>query len=201
MVISLHVSATPLSNAYCVMAVPSFFIISGYFTYSNDKQQSLSRIKHSLISLSKYFFLGVCINLAYDLIMCLSAHTNIFDCLRSYFIYGYTDIRDLIFFHKLHTPRNQILWFLLALIVAQALHYCLIKFDTQKIYKYLIPFILLVAWAWLTPVQRYLHDHTDWQYWDGAYIRNGFVLGLALVELGYFLKEAADNHQLWNISK
>ncbi len=127
----------------------------------------------------------------YEIAICIKSGNNIIILFQSYVVSDF--IKNFIFFNL--PPKTWVLWFLVALFVAQSIHYFLIKYNYNKVYKYFIPFILLFTWIWMNPLKVYCNTSGTW---GGEYVRNGLIMGTALIELGYLLNYVVKKQKYWH---
>lgn len=157
-------------------AVPLFFMVSGYFSYSANKDKVKKKIFKQLslfiISMSLYF---IYMNALYYLtIEDYSILTNIgkIFSLKNILEFGLFNYTSAIISH---------LWFIAALICCYIFRYVTINTEKEKTYKF-IPFVLLITYI----VQVYLLVIVA-QGNLKIFVRNWFAIGIPFFILGYNL--------------
>ncbi len=178
LVITLHFSYHPITR----IAVPFFFMISGYYAYSDnsDATYRFKKAKRQLFNSLKYLIFGLTVYFIYDMIMIFFNHYPIMNYLKDS-IYK-NPIIDIFILNKPSTTGYH-LWFLLALLTVNIIHYFLIKYNKTQIYKYIcIPFLLINL-----TISIYLSPSVVGRVWDLEYTRNAILFGLPLFGIGYII--------------
>ncbi len=154
------------------IAVPFFFVISGYFAYRNDNKKLLHKALHIL----KLLFVSEIIYIFYFLIfdkMQLRENFN-----------GIKQILKIIFVGTLST--NNALWFLYALFWSYIALMVIHKFKLYKL-SHMIAIVVLVVHVVVRSLVR------DGSWYDDSYFRNFLLFGLPFVLLGSFIKAQEEN--------
>ena len=177
LVICIHISYTVFDFNFlpiCRLAVPMFFVISGYFAFSKDKDRELAKAKTSMKRNLQYFAIVFVIYfIFYDIVKLLKGTIT----LKNYFykLFNVNMLFDFFFFNK-PTFGSQVMWFVLALFVLSIFHYLICKTNKQKLYYVLLPVCLMVYFVMFS------------QKVDIWYIRNWLFCGLPCFLAGYFAK-------------
>lgn len=178
-VISIHYNGTAFFMPLYRLAVPMFFMISGFFNYSNEPEKQQKKSYDFIKSSLKYMLIGFLIYIAYDLIKCLISGGRILNVLSRIFYKNY--IVDFLFFNN---PNNSgyHLWFLIALFVCSLIHYIFVKTGKCKFYYILAP-IFLVASLCMSS-----YGHLVFNYSLSLNCtRNAVFMGMPLFSIGYLL--------------
>lgn len=131
------------------IAVPIFFIISGYFLYSNDNEQTKLKIKRSIKKLTKIYTISLIIFLIYAFMDGLANNDSNAIKLGPWKIFIFITNCSSPFF-----PYDFHLWFLIALIQGLILFYPLCKSITNNIRTaVIISFIFLLLNPILTNIE------------------------------------------------
>ena len=148
-------------------AVPVFFMISGYFSYYEDKNERCKRIPKKIIHILKLLIIS---ELVYGIAYFMSN--------KSLPVYNFGEIIFKIF---IGTFFNGTLWFLYALIWSYVLLYVIYKSGKEKFFCYLAPIVLI-----LHVICRFLMKMGD--NYNYAYFRNFLLFGLPFVLMGVFIR-------------
>ncbi|MCM1289536.1 MAG: acyltransferase [Corallococcus sp.] len=160
------------------MAVPAFFMISGYFLYSSDKDTEYARSKRFVIGSAKYLLLGLLIYVIYDFVMTLVYGDSLADMFENLFYDSF--FQDFFVFNKYITSGYH-LWFLIALFVVSLIHFVIVKFGKTKWYYFIVPICFAVSLFFGGYLD--LFDRAVRLY----YRRNALFMGLPAVATGYLL--------------
>ena len=180
LVVCIHFECNTLLMPIYRVAVPTFFIISGFFAFSPDYNKQLEKCKKLIKSSIKYLVIGLSIYFIYDLI-------SIFFCLQ----YGTlnTELQHLILtgtmsgegkplFHSYH------LWFLHALIMVAIYNYFICKFNKQRIYLVLVPIFIALS-LFINGYAPALQLFTL----PTLITRNSILTGLPFFGIGFLIKK------------
>lgn len=160
------------------LAVPMFFLISGYFSYKKQDQEIYAKesIKRNL----KYLFVGFLIYIIFDFIMCFVEGHGV-----GYFwttLFYENLFLDFVILNRPITYTGAQLWFLIALLIVSIVHWLLVKYNKTKFYKFIIPICL--ALYFFFSAYMYIFQSTDMPI---RYVRNAWLFGLPVFGLGYML--------------
>ena len=162
------------------LAVPMFFMISGYFNYHADGEIRKKRAKTLISRTVNYMIIGFGIYIVYDFFLCYAEGKGV----GYYFTTLFHDDLFLDFF-VLNTPitySGYQLWFLIALFVLSLVHFLVVKYRKEKWYYLLVP-CLIAVYLFFSGYMRLL-QYTDMPI---RYTRNAMVFGLPNFALGYLL--------------
>ena len=121
------------------IAVPFFFIVSGFFLYGDNKDVILEKIKKHV---KNAFILAVCANVTYffwSMIIVIVSNRSAIGYLKNSFTFK--KIIKLIVFNE--TQFGYHLWYLLAYVYVLVIYYFITKFNLLKLSYYTIPILLL----------------------------------------------------------
>lgn len=123
----------------CRIGVPIFFIISGYFLFSKDENQTASHIKKSIVKISKIYIFSLIIFFVYSIIA--NINTNDFSSISigPWKLFTFITQCSSLFF-----PYDYHLWFLIALLQGLILFYILRKIISNHISIFFIISIILL---------------------------------------------------------
>ena len=124
-------------DALARFAVPVFFMISGYFAYSNSTEKLISKMKNII----KIYFLGAVIYICFYGILALydvGIKGAMWYCIL------YFNPMSIVKFIVFNVPRSsEHLWFLVALIYVYGLHYFVVKWKIKDCVYLWIGVVLL----------------------------------------------------------
>ena len=176
------------------LAVPFFFIVSGFFlggkiSVVNEFEVYKHYIRRFLKMYMIWCFIYLPINIYYELIVYkFSIGFTVFDLIRGWLLVG-------------ENPYSWPLWYLLASAVAVLLIYIFRKIKCHFSYILLCSLVLFVVGYYYTTYHDVLYDlnpllHNIMMLYDKTFrkTRNGFFEGLAYIMLGLFLAR-------WNSKK
>lgn len=172
------------------LAVPMFFMISGYFNYNDSEEVCLNKSKIFIKRCVKYMLIGFLIYIVYDFIGCYINGNGV-----GYF---FTTLFYENFFHEFFILNRPItysgyqLWFLIALFVVSLLHYLIVKFKKQKWYYFIVP-IGIAIFLFFSGYMRLLQN-TDMPI---RFTRNALVFGLPMFALGYSMAKFNFHKKSW----
>ena len=172
------------------LAVPMFFMISGYFNYAADQyklqKNSVGFIKRSL----RYMLVGFLIYIVFDFILCLVEGKGVGYYFTTLFYEDF--LLEFFFLNRPITYTGAQLWFLIALFVVSLIHYGLVRFDRLHYYKIIIPVCYAIYFFFAG--YMYLIQNTDMPI---RYTRNAYFLGLPNFALGYTLARFDFHKKSW----
>lgn len=161
-------------------AVPLFFMISGYFVYSENKDKVIkrlpSKIKHIgrlLIGTEITYFLWHVIQCGIE-----SGSLGIIEWLKETFTVG--KIVQLFVFQT--TPVGDVSWFLVALLICYVVTYLIAKKDLWEITTKFIP-VLLTINVVVGEILPFAGISVQW-YWNS----NFWILGFPFYAMGYWIR-------------
>ncbi len=180
LVIMLHFSYHPITR----IAVPFFFMISGYFAFdkNNDVNYKIEKTKKQIVRSLKYLIIGLSFYFVYDLIMLFIDHKSLMDYIRG-LTYNNLIIDNLILNKDVTSGYH--LWFLFALVTVNIIHYFLVKFDKTSFYKYICIPLLSINLI----ISVYLSLSVVGRVYQIEYTRNAILFGLPLFGIGYLIAD------------
>ena len=191
MIISIHfVWETYSYYPVYRLAVPLFFLISGYFNYRTDGQKKLSGAIGFIKRSAKYMALGFAFYIVFDFIKCYVDGNGVGYYFTTLF---YENILfDFFFLNRPITYSGAQLWFLIALFVVSLVHYALVRFGKEKWYCCIVP-VTLVIQLFFGAYMRVFQE-TDMPI---RYTRNAWFCGLPFFGLGYLLAQLDLHKKRW----
>ena len=157
-------------------AVPVFFMISGYFSYYDDKNERCKRIPKKIIHILKLLVVS---ELIYGIVYFIN-NKNLLNL----------NFGEVIFKLFIGSFFNGTLWFLYALIWGYVMLYLIYKTGKEKIFCYLAPIVLV-----LHVIIRFLIKNQE--FYNYAYFRNFLVFGLPFILMGVFIRQ--NNEKIKNM--
>lgn len=191
MIISIHfVWETYDYHPVYRLAVPLFFLISGYFNYRVDAQMKLSGAVNFIKRSAKYMVFGFAFYIVFDFVMCYVDGKGVGYYFTTLF---YENILfDFFFLNRPITYSGAQLWFLIALFVVSLVHYALVRFNKEAWYRYIVPVGLAIQ-LFFGAYMRLLQE-TDMPI---RYTRNAWFNGLPFLGLGYLLAQLDLHKKRW----
>ena len=191
LVIAIHLAGEEYNHFPLYrLAVPMFFIISGYFNYSADtekvKAKALGFVKRSAF----YMTVGFGIYIVFDFIMCYVEGRGVGYYFTTLFYEDF--LLEFLFLNRPITYTGAQLWFLIALFVVSLVHYALAKFNKLHYYKIIIPVCYIIYFFFAG--YMYLLQNTDMPI---RYTRNAWFFGLPNFALGFTLAKFNFNKKSW----
>lgn len=160
------------------LAVPMFFMISGYFNYHPHYSQRLDKAKKFIKRSFNYLLVGFGIYIVFDFFLCYAEGKGV----GYYFTTLFHDdlFLDLFILNTPVTYSGYQLWFLIALTVLSLVHLLIVKYKKEKIYYILVP-CLICIYLFFSGYMKLL-QYTDMPI---RYTRNALVFGLPNFAIGY----------------
>jgi len=191
LVISVHFNG--ISKVYPLfrLAVPAFFIISGFFVYCEDKTNQEKRNKKFIKSSLKYLLIGFLIYILYDFINCFRYGNDLGSFFSGLF---YKDFFNSFILRNQPVTSGYHLWFMIALFVVSIMHYFCCKFNLTKYYPIISPILLIIALCF----RGYFHLHFQYSLGNN-YLRNAIFMGFPMFAIGFMLgKYRNKNFKFWH---
>ena len=191
LVIAIHVSDDSYGNFPLYrLAVPMFFMISGYFNYSADTKKLKAKAEGFIKRTAHYMLVGFAIYIVFDFIMCFVTRSGVGYYFTTLFYEDF--LLEFLFLNRPITYSGAQLWFLIALFVVSLVHYALVRFNKLHYYKIIVP--LCYAIYFFFAGYMYLLQYTDMPI---RYTRNAWFFGLPNFGLGYLLAGFNFNKKKW----
>ena len=172
------------------LAVPMFFIISGYFNYTADvthlEKKSFAFIKRT----ARYMIVGFLIYIVFDFIICFVEGHGVGYYFTTLFYEDF--LLEFLFLNRPITYTGAQLWFLIALFVVSLIHYGLVKFNKLHYYKIIITACYAIYFFFAG--YMYLFQDTDMPI---RYTRNAWFFGLPNFALGFTLAKFNFHKKSW----
>ncbi|MBQ3065995.1 MAG: acyltransferase family protein [Clostridia bacterium] len=162
------------------LAVPMFFLISGYFNYSADRERLLHGAHVFLKRTVHYMLIGFSVYIVFDFIGCFINGNGVGYYFTTLFYEDF--LLEFFFLNRPITYTGAQLWFLIALFVVSLIHLLLVKLDRLHLYRIIIPVCFLIYFFFAG--YMYLLQDTDMPI---RYTRNAFFFGLPNFALGFTL--------------
>lgn len=191
LVIAIHLAGESYTHFPLYrLAVPMFFIISGYFNYTADvthlEKKSLAFIKRT----AKYMIVGFLIYIVFDFFMCYVEGRGVGYYFTTLFYEDF--LFEFLFLNRPITYTGAQLWFLIALFVVSLIHYGLVKIKKLHYYKIIIPVCYAIYFFFAG--YMYLLQDTDMPI---RYTRNAWFFGLPNFALGFTLAKYNFHKKNW----
>lgn len=174
-----------LVNCIATMAVPMFFMISGYFNYG----ASCAAIRRRTLHIAKLLLGGTLLYILWSCVSTELAGGSTIAYLRAALILDPIEITNWIILH-IH-PYAGHLWYLNAILLCYLCFWGYTRFFPEKEVDYrpfyflcLILLVLFLLYGVIMPA--------DGSNSTGLSIRNGWVFGLPMFGLGMFLRQYQD---------
>lgn len=172
------------------LAVPMFFMISGYFCYHKDKEREISKSKGAIKRTLKYMLVGFSIYIVFDFIMCYVDGRGVGYWFTTLFYEN--PLFDFVFLNRSASYYGYQLWFLNALLIVSIVHYFIVKYNKQKWYYVIIP-VGIMIYLYFQGYMK-LFQPTDMPI---RYTRNAWFFGLPLYGIGYTMAKFNLNKKKW----
>lgn len=191
LVIAIHLSGETYNHFPLYrLAVPMFFLISGYFNYSPDaiklKNKSVGFIKRT----ARYMIIGFLIYIVFDFILCYIDGHGVGYYFTTLFYEDF--LLEFFFLNRPITYTGAQLWFLIALFVISLVHYTLTRLNRLHYYKIIVPITLFIYFFFAG--YMYLFQDTDMPI---RYTRNAWFLGLPNFGLGFLIARINFHKKSW----
>ena len=183
-VISIHYNSSSNFMSIFRVAVPMFFMISGFYNYTDCKDKRLSKCYNFMKSSLKYLLIGTSIYFVYDIYKCIFNGKSVVSFFSRLF---YKDFCSDFFLFNISNTSGYHLWFLIALFVCSLIHYIFVKFDKCKLYYVITPILLVIVFC----MNGYLHLIFDYSQ-PLEHYRNVVFMGLPLFFIGFLLGKLKD---------
>lgn len=187
MVVLIHVSGYTYRAyliPFCRIAVPVFFMISGYFLLLPDGTISTTRVRRIIFKILK---IAIVTNVLYASFIYLAYH-NTNPKFIEYLFFNYKSYLYLIGFGNIF---NHALWYLNAYIFALIVIHTMVKLRIDKYLYLFIPLGLIVG----TIIYYYSYEHfhvvlhrVQQPNFMGNYLRNFFVSALPYLMIGVAIR-------------
>lgn len=180
LVIQLHFSSFYYTMLMPVtrIAVPVFFMITGYFLIDKNGSLATRRIKTTFVKILKIYVFVSMVYLAYFLITCIAEPNRFSQSFDSFFSYF-----SLVFYTL---PCGAIhLWYLNALLWSLVVLYVFVRFDKLRLLLWIIPVGLVLNLL----MGRYSFVCETLNFdWNGFEMRNFLNFGLPFMLVGMLLR-------------
>ena len=140
LVVCTHFHPYFLQSGIFRLAVPAFFMISGFFQYSNDEQVKNKKAINFVKSSIKYLLIGFLIYMIYDISIAIKDDKKISSVISTFV---YKDFLLNFGFYNYPITTGYHLWYLVSIVVVSIINYFIIKTKNEKIYK--LTFLLLAV--------------------------------------------------------
>ena len=191
LVVSIHTSTTIGGidfSPLCRIAVPAFFMISGYFSYKQNHDDELESAKKAVKRNFIYMIITISLLVTLRVIRILIDGDNLVD-------YIYSVMNGDLFFNILflnYFPAIGQGWFILALFLISLVQYFLVKYKHTNLLNFFIPIGLVLL---MTP---YIYQICGKGVLQLEYYRNWLILGYPCFSIGYVLnKYIKNNNKAW----
>lgn len=191
MIISIHfVWETYDYHPVYRLAVPLFFAISGYFNYRKDTDALLWNAKIFISRSLKYMLIGFGFYILFDFVMCYVDGNGVGYYFTTLFYEDF--LFEFVFLNCPITYSGAQLWYLIALVTVSVVHYCLVRFQKQRWYLWIVPAGLAIQLFFGAYMRVF--QYTDMPI---RYTRNAWFNGLPFFGLGYLLAQHELHKKSW----
>ena len=178
LVVCTHFHPYFLQSGIFRLAVPAFFMISGFFQYSNDEQVKNKKAINFVKSSIKYLLIGFLIYMIYDISIAIKDDKKISSIISTFV---YKDFLLNFGFYNYPITTGYHLWFLVSLFVVSIINYFIVKTKNEKIYKF--TFLLLAIPLFFSGLLYRING----DFVGTNFTRNALFTGLPLFSIGYEL--------------
>lgn len=194
LVVNLHCGEKTY-QVYSSLAVPAFFMISGYFLYKRGltrKQETdyaLTYLIRSVTYCLGAFLIEILGEIAF---MRLVWNTDLSWYYHS--LFDFSVVKDILLLNHPIFQLGYHLWFLMALLDIGIVHYLLVRFNKTKWYVWIVPVCLGVSYFFGPFVSKICGSTTLTE----AY-RNGLTWGVPFAGIGYYMAKYQDEREPWYV--
>ena len=198
LVIVIHSNAYQLVNEdICALAVPVFFVFSGFFLYKSfiSSNKNINKLKAYLIKVVKLY---IVYTLIYIPLTIYGFIIHDVSPLRAVFIF----VRQFLFVGE--NFYSWPLWYLLALIVSVFIIICLLRYKVRVITIFIISLLFTFIGILINYLNNVEHLPTIIDRFLTIYqkvfttTRNGLFVGLGCVSTGMLVAKYETNIKKWN---
>ncbi|MBE6621659.1 MAG: acyltransferase [Ruminococcaceae bacterium] len=191
LVIAIHLAGETYAHFPLYrLAVPMFFIISGYFNRTADRERAekmaLGFIKRTL----RYLIAGFLLYIVFDFVLCFVNGNGVGYYFTTLFYEDF--LLEFFILNRPITYTGAQLWFLIALFVVSLIHFALVKLRKLSYYKIIVPVCYGIYFFFAG--YMYLIQNTDMPI---RYTRNALFFGLPNFGLGYLLAGVDFHKKKW----
>lgn len=172
------------SAIFCVArcAVPTFFVVSGYFYYKDDKNAQMKSTKKKFLHIIKILLIAEVLAFVQKWIPAIYASTDNLNIV-SFLIKAINEHREAWLWISLTPLFNYTAWFLSQLALAYLCFYIFTRFNMLKKVKYIIASIFVFGFIFVrlpSFCSFKLPPYTDYFF---------LFMGLPFFSLGYYFRE------------
>lgn len=183
MVICIHLSGETYS-VYPLyrLAVPAFFMISGYFLYAPGCDER-KRARAFTLRSAKYMIIGTAFYAVFEIINAILSETSLGWTFTTLFYEG-NNFFFRFFIWNAPVPYYTVgaqLWFLIALFVASLVHLLLVYIEKTDLYGIIVP-VGFIIYFFFSGFMYFIQPETALNV---RYMRNAWFFGLPNIGLGY----------------
>ena len=191
LVISIHLAGESYPHFPLYrLAVPMFFLLSGYFNYTTDKESAEKKAIGFIKRSAKYMLVGFLIYIVFDFVMCFVEGHGVGYYFTTLFYEDF--LLEFLILNRPITYTGAQLWFLIALFLISLTHYLLVRLDKLHYYKVIVPVCFAIYFFFAG--YMYLLQDTDMPI---RYTRNAWFFGLPNFGLGYLLARVNFHKKSW----
>ena len=177
------------------LSVPMFFMISGYFLYTSDKEKQAKKSVGFMRRSAIYMLIGIAFYTVYEFVFCFIDNIGVGWFFTTLFYEGESPLFKFFVLNApipYYTVGAQI-WFLIAMFVVSLVHILLVKFDKTHWYRVLVP-VAFVIYFFFSGIMYHIQPTTDIPI---RYMRNAWFLGLPNFGLGYIIAQFNWHKKRW----
>ncbi len=177
------------------LAVPTFFMISGYFMYADSAEKEKQKAPSFVRRCAKYMLIGIAFYTVYEFVSYLVSGTSIGWFFTTLFYEG----ENVLFqFFVLNAPIPYYtvgaqIWFLIALFVVSLVHGLLVRYQKTGLYKIIVP-VGFAIYFFFSGFMYLVQPNTDMPI---RYMRNAWFFGLPTFGLGYLTAKIDWHKKSW----
>lgn len=191
LVVCIHIAGShyPRFGLYRI-AVPMFFMISGFFAYHKTYETRRKKSKVFLKRSTAYMLFGLGFYIVFNFIVCLKDDLNPTEMFKGLY---FADVFRNFFLRNQNPLTNAYhLWFIIALFTVAILHLLLVHFKKENWYFIIIPLGIAVHLFF----NGYVKDYNG-EIPPLSYTRNGLFFGLPMFGIGYCLAKFNLNRKVY----
>lgn len=169
------------------IAVPFFFIVSGFLLYSNDKEKLSGKIRRKIYNIIRIVILSTLLYLVWEIFQSLMQGIG----LKEYFYQNisFIKIAKVILLNDIQIGSH--LWYLYALVYVLIFYYFVNVYNLENIVYKLIPFLLVVDLVFGKYSVALFNIEIPF-----IFVRNFMFVGIPYFMLGNFIRKIHDKNNM-----
>lgn len=178
-VVSIHYNGGSPYAPLFRLAVPMFFMMSGFFIYTEDKTKREGKAINFIKNSFQYLLAATIIYVCYDVVKLIVNNGDVINYLGHRY---YTDFVKGFIIQNRPLTSGYHLWFLIAFFLCSVIHYLFTKFELCDLYIFIVPIALMISMCCGGYLKAIYHYPLAL-----SYTRNAFYMGFPMFALGYIL--------------